>query len=261
MSRPAPRTLARTGSATWRMVRPVASAWICDHRSELAPPPTKASESKRRLQNFSTAPSSQAELRATPSKTARTMSDRVDDSEMLWKPPRMVWSSTGERSPLSQGVNSTPCAPAGTDAGHVVERAEEAVGRAGVAGRRQGVAGEQQVVAQPGQAGPAGLVLVGHQVAARDPRGDGRDVGQRVGLLEGDVAADPARGADVEVGVEVGHGARAHGGRVEVARPGHDRRAGQQAELGGRRRPSARRARCPSARGRAASSARGRPAR
>ena len=37
----------------------------------------------RRLQNLSTAPRSQAELSATPSKTARTMSDRVDDKEML----------------------------------------------------------------------------------------------------------------------------------------------------------------------------------
>src|SRR3984957_10722886 len=98
------------------MVRPVASACIWDQRSELAPPPTKASVSKGRLQYFSTAPSSQAELSATPSKTARTMSARVDDSERLWKPPRMVWSSTGERSPFSQGVNRTPWEPTGTDA-------------------------------------------------------------------------------------------------------------------------------------------------
>src|SRR3984957_3100329 len=96
------------------MVRPVASAWICDQRSELAPPPTKAREGKERLQYFSTAPSNQAEFSATPSNTARTMSARVDDSEMLWKPPRMVWSSTGERSPFSHGVNSTPCEPTGT---------------------------------------------------------------------------------------------------------------------------------------------------
>src|ERR1700722_4249007 len=97
------------------MVRPVASAWICDQRSELAPPPTKAREGKERLQYFSTAPSNQAEFSATPSNTARTMSARVDDSEMLWKPPRMVWSSTGERSPFSHGVNRTPWEPTGTD--------------------------------------------------------------------------------------------------------------------------------------------------
>ena len=66
--------------------------------------------------NFSTAPRSQAEFSATPSNTARTMSDRVDESERLWKPPRIVWSSTGVRSPFSQGVNRTPWAPAGTDA-------------------------------------------------------------------------------------------------------------------------------------------------
>src|ERR1700722_17992914 len=96
------------------MVRPVASAWICDQRSELAPPPTKAREGKERLQYFSTAPSNQAEFSATPSNTARTMSARVDDSEMLWKPPRMVWSSTGERSPFSHGVNRTPWEPTGT---------------------------------------------------------------------------------------------------------------------------------------------------
>ena len=67
------------------------------------------------MQNFSTAPSNQAEFSATPSKTARTMSARVEDSDRLWKPPRMVWSSTGERSPLSHGVKSTPWAPTGTD--------------------------------------------------------------------------------------------------------------------------------------------------
>ena len=44
----------------------MASAWICEHRSELAPPPTKA----RDVQYFSTAPSSQAEFRATPSNMA-----------------------------------------------------------------------------------------------------------------------------------------------------------------------------------------------
>ena len=63
----APRTLASTGSATWRISRPSTSAWIWDHWSELAPPPMKASESSRRPANFSTASSSHLELRATPS--------------------------------------------------------------------------------------------------------------------------------------------------------------------------------------------------
>ena len=45
--------------------------------------PTKAREGNRRLVYFSTAPSSQAEFSATPSKTARTMSARVVESEML----------------------------------------------------------------------------------------------------------------------------------------------------------------------------------
>src|ERR1700729_2868283 len=116
------------------MVRPMASAWIWHHRSELAPPPTKAREGKERLQYFSTAPSNQAEFRATPSNTARTMSARVDDSEMLWKPPRMVWSSTGERSPFSQGVNRTPCEPTGTDAATSLRRAKKLSGGPAVAG-------------------------------------------------------------------------------------------------------------------------------
>src|SRR6202451_4783703 len=120
------------------MVRPVASAWICDQRSELAPPPTKAREGKERLQYFSTAPSNQAEFSATPSNTARTMSARVDDSEMLWKPPRMVWSSTGERSPFSQGVNRTPWDPTGTDAATSLRVAKTSAG--GTAGA---VAGER----------------------------------------------------------------------------------------------------------------------
>src|ERR1700684_905426 len=113
------------------MVRPMASAWIWHHRSELAPPPTKAREGKGRLVYFSTAPSNQAEFSATPSNTARTMSDRVDDSDRLWKPPRMVWSSTGERSPFSQGVKTTPWEPTGTDAATSVRGAKTLGGVAG----------------------------------------------------------------------------------------------------------------------------------
>ena len=181
---------------------------------------------------------------------------------MLWKPPRMVWSSTGERSPFSQGVNRTPCAPGGTDAAISFSVPKKRrVRRRRPVRRRQGVAGEEQVVAQPGQARAPRLVLVGHEVAAGDARGDRGDVGQRIGLLEGDVAADPARRADVEVAVEVGHGARADGGGVQVAGAGDDRRAGQQPELVGRGRASAHRARSPSAPGRAAWRARDRPAR
>ena len=158
---------------------------------------------------------------------------------MLWKPPRMVWSSTGERSPFSHGVNRTPWDPTGTDGATSLRVPKkpsggpEAAAAARLGAGGEGVVGEEQVVAQPGQAGAPRLVLVGHQVAARDPRGEGGDVGQRVGLLEGDVAADPARRADVEVAVEVGHGARTDGGRVQVPGAGDDRRPRQQAELGG----------------------------
>src|SRR6202451_872885 len=128
------------------MVRPVASAWICDQRSELAPPPTKAREGKERLQYFSTAPSNQAEFSETPSNTARTMSARVDDSEMLWKPPRMVWSSTGERSPFSHGVNRTPWEPTGTaDASSLRTPKKLAGGREAVAGGESASAGKSRL--------------------------------------------------------------------------------------------------------------------
>ena len=75
----------------------------------------KARGSNRRPANFSTASSSHRELKATPSKTARTICGRVVANERLWKPPRIVWSSTGERSPLSHGVNSTRPLPGATD--------------------------------------------------------------------------------------------------------------------------------------------------
>ncbi len=57
------------------------------------------------------------------------MSARVDDSDMLWKPPRMVWSSTGERSPLSHGVNRTPWEPTGTDAATSLRTPKKSGGR------------------------------------------------------------------------------------------------------------------------------------
>ena len=55
-------------------------------------------------------------MRATPSKTARTIWSVVVASERLWNPPRTVWSSTGDRSPLSHGVNSTRPLPTGAAA-------------------------------------------------------------------------------------------------------------------------------------------------
>ena len=83
-----------------------------------------------RLQYFSTAPSNQAEFSATPSNTARTMSARSEDSDRLWKPPRMVWSSTGERSPFSHGVNMTPWAPGGTEAATALSMPKKSAGAA-----------------------------------------------------------------------------------------------------------------------------------
>ena len=167
-------------------------------------------------------------MRATPSKTARTMSARLDDNERLWKPPRMVWSSTGERSPFSQGVKRTPRDPGGTAPAISFSVPKTSSGTSAASER---VVGEEHVVAQPGEAGAAGLVFVRDEVAPGDARRDGRDVGQRVGLLEGYVAADPARRTDVEVSLEVGHGTGPDGRRVQVPRAGHDRCPGEQAEL------------------------------
>jgi len=67
VSNPAPRTLARTGSVTCRIRRPMVSAWIWAHTSEFAPPPMKARVSNLRPTNRSTAPSNQRLLSATPS--------------------------------------------------------------------------------------------------------------------------------------------------------------------------------------------------
>ncbi len=128
--------------------------------------------------------------------------------------------------------------------GHVVQRGEEPFGGAGhgtltaagadAAGERQRITRVQHVVAQPRQARPARLVLVGDQVPALDPRRDRRDVRQGVGLLERDVTAHPARRPDVQVGVEVGHRAGPDGRGVQVAGAGDDGRAGKEAELGRR---------------------------
>ena len=58
----APRTPARTGRSTCRILRPVTSAWIWHQISELAPPPMNASDSNSLWQNFSTASRSHLEL-------------------------------------------------------------------------------------------------------------------------------------------------------------------------------------------------------
>ena len=130
-----------------------------------------------------------------------------------------------------RGEEDAP-APGSTRAAISFNVAEEIGRRGGV--RVERIAREQQVVPQPGEAGARGLVLVRHQVAAGKARGDGGDVGQGVGLLEGHVAADPARRPDVEVPVEVLHRAGSDGGRMEVGGAGDDRSARQEAELGRR---------------------------
>ena len=129
----APRTLATTGSATWRIGRPSTSAMIWHHSVG----PRAAPDERQRVQ----APLGElldrllhpARLRATPSSTARTSCARVVSRRRLNQPPRTRWSSTGVRSPFSHGAKITPSLPGGADA---------AVGRAArrVAGSEQGVA-------------------------------------------------------------------------------------------------------------------------
>ena len=55
---------------------------------------------------------------------ARTRWARVVASDRLWKPPRALRSSTGDRSPASHGVNTTSPLPAGTDAASVGQGVE-----------------------------------------------------------------------------------------------------------------------------------------
>ena len=95
------------------MARPSTSAKIWHHTSLRAPPPMNLIGSSRCLLKRSTACSSQRALSATPSKTARTRSSRLADSDRLWKPPRTNRSSTGVRSPYSHGVKITPRLPGG----------------------------------------------------------------------------------------------------------------------------------------------------
>ena len=92
----------------------------------------------------------------------------------------------------------------------------------------------EDVVAQERQVA-AGRGLQGRQqVAAGDGARDGGQAGQRVGLLERNVGADPGRGANVEVRSEVVHRTGPDSGRGVVYSPGDHLHAGAQAQGRGR---------------------------
>ena len=144
-SRPAPRAFAFTGSVTCSMVRPSTSAKIWHHTSERAPPPMNRIGSSRRRVKRSTAPSSQRVLSATPSKTARTRSSRLADSDRLWNPPRT--EPVFHRGPLAVKPRGEdhPAAPGRGPPRHRVEFAvgegrgcrRTSPGRAGTPGQRR----------------------------------------------------------------------------------------------------------------------------
>ncbi len=77
-----------------------------------------------------------------------------------------------------------------------------------------------------------GLLVVADEVAVRDRGGQRRHVREEVGLLERDVARDPRRRAEVEVGLEVLQRAGSDRGRLHVRRPRDDLDARGHPELG-----------------------------
>ena len=149
----APRALARIGCSTWRIcaVEHVGHDPAPQLRLRAAADEVAATGTARPM-NFSTSPSSQRLLYATPSSTERTSSARVVASDRLCQPPRSVWSSTGVRSPFSQGVKITPLLPGATRAGDLVEQRVEVVGRRRL---RSASLGEDHVVASQSRHAPA----------------------------------------------------------------------------------------------------------
>ena len=81
-------------------------------------------------------------------------------------------------------------------------------------------------------AGPAGLLVVGHDRVRRVEPGHGRDLVQDVGALERHARADPRRGRDGDVGLVGRDRTRADHGGVQVGNPADHRRPRGDAELG-----------------------------
>jgi hypothetical protein len=142
----------------------------------------------------------------------------------------------GRALPRQPGREDDPAGTgrrAGSQPGEGVEAARIArVGiRAGIA-TEEAVVGGEDVVAQPLQAEPRRVVVVGEQVAAVESGDAGHSV-QHVGLLAGHRQADPRRGAERHVGLALADGARADGRRVQVGHPGHHLHARRQPEVAG----------------------------
>ena len=116
-------------------------------------------------------------------------------SERLWNPPRAFRSSTGERSPASHGVKSTPPAARRGGRGQAVSGIEV---RMPVAGRRRSPASRNQLQAErPPSRG------CWRQVASASQPRDGRDLADRVGLLAGSGQLIQDGGADRQVRLAV----------------------------------------------------------
>ena len=196
---PRPRTLASTGSSTWRIVPSHGIGVDLGPDVGVGAAPDEGQGSNRRPTKSLDRAEQPPQLRATPSYTARTRSrsggaerqvvETAADGVVVDRRPLAV-QPRREHGPVAPRRSATMAASV----------RQVPVARCRCRARRS-VAREEHVLGQERQAGACRLVLVGDHVPTRDGGGDGGHVGDGVGLLERDVAADPRRRADVEVPV------------------------------------------------------------
>ena len=207
----APRALACCGSATWRIVRSSTSACIWHHTSRQRAAADEVEVVHLSLDELLDGVEQPARVVRHALEHRRTRSARVVDSERLFQPPRIVWSSTGVRSPLSQGGEHAPCPTRPARLRRPASfSSSKSRGHADLCPRSHS------------SAAPATSCSLARKYRPGMRRRQRGLVVQEVGLLPRHVARQPRRRADVEVALEVADGARAHHRRVHVAGGGDD---------------------------------------
>ena len=140
------------------------SAWIWHQRSEIAPPPKMRIGSSRRLAN------------SRPPRAASGCCRRRPRARR--GPGRRCRSSTREVVPAAAGVAVVDRGALAREPGrehHAAAARRRALGRARSGARSSPARPTVNAVAQPAQAEPGGLVVVGDEVARRVQPGNGRD--------------------------------------------------------------------------------------
>ena len=168
-------------------------------------------------------PSSQRELNATPSSTARTRSARVVAQRQVVPAAAQPVVVDRRAFAVQPRREDDAAAPGGRARGERVDARVDVVGHRRLAQR---VVGIEHVVAEPvdARARPTPARRRRSTCPATATGSDAMSA-EDVGLLERHVARDPRRRADVEVTFEVAHRARADRGRLDIGRAADDRDA------------------------------------